>query len=156
MRKFFVLAAVLAAFAAAPAQANQPPQIVDTPVAGDSVVNQCTGETVTFVRGTFQIVFHETEDASDGFHFIVEGNAKGIEGVSDTGTHYRATGGFWAEGNKNGSTAQETFTVTEVFNLVSQGSGDNFTVESVFHFTVNSAGEVTSTFLRFADGTCRG
>lgn len=159
MRKLLLVLSLLAAavIAAAPAQGSEPSRIERFPVAGETWVNPCNGETVTLGGGVFQVVTHETTDASGGEHLIAEGNAKGVEGVGDAGNRYRATGGFWAEFNlNNGGDASQIFTITEVLNLVSRGSDDNFTVETVTHITVNSNGDVTSDFDLAADGTCRG
>ncbi|MDP8942849.1 MAG: hypothetical protein M3N16_01815 [Actinomycetota bacterium] len=155
MRKLFVVPALaLAALAAAPAHASQPPEIVRFPLAGELFVNPCNGEPVEIVRGEFQIVFHSTADGGGGFHTIAEGNAKGVEGVSPSG-RYRFGGGFWAEFN-TGPNRAETFTVTDVFNAISQGSVENFTLETAVHFTIDANGRPTSVVANFADGTCRG
>lgn len=137
-----------------PAQASQAPEILRFPVAGEVFVNPCTGETVTVVNGSFQIVLHETFDGSGGAHVIAEGNAHGVQAVSDTGTRYQLPGGFWAEFNTNGD--QQTESVVDVFNMISQGTGENFTIETVEHITVNANGDVTAEFSHFADSTCRG
>jgi hypothetical protein len=156
MRKLVVLLCLLTALAlAAPVQASAPPTIIDDPVAGDTFVNPCTGEIVTLAGGVFQIVFHETIEGSDGFHAILEGNAQGVTGVSDTGTLYRAVGGFWAEFS-TGPGRAETFTITDVFMLVSRGDGDNFAFIAAFHVTVDANGALTAFVDVEADGPCRG
>ncbi len=151
----FLLTTSLLMTTAGLAVASEPAQIIRFPVTGFALLNPCAGEVVEIVRGTFQIVLHETVDASGGIHLIAEGNAQGVEGVSASG-RYRVTGGFWAEYNKNGSNAQEVFTETVVFNVISQSSTDNFTFEGVVHFTINANGEVTTAFAKTADGVCRG
>lgn len=156
MRKFVVLLCLLTALAlAAPAQASAPPIIIDDPVAGDTLVNPCTGETVTLTRGVFQIVMHETIDGAGGFHAIIEGNAQGVTGVGDTGTTYRAVGGFWIEFS-TGPDRAETITATDVFLLVSRGGGDNFAINAAFHVTVDANGTLTAFVDVEADGPCRG
>jgi hypothetical protein len=154
MRAVFV-AAVLMIGLAMPAQANEPPVRIVDPVAGDTFVNPCTGETVTLVSGTFVIVLHGFEDSASGLHAIAEGNAHGVAGVGSTGTAYRAAGGFWAEFNvRPGSTA--VVTITDVLQLISRGSGDNLTLDAAFHVTVNANGDPTAFVDVVADDTCRG
>lgn len=156
MRHALLALTVLAALASAPAQGSERTEMFRFAVAGGSVVNPCTGETVTFTQGSFQIVAREGEDSSGGLHVITEANAQGIEGVSDTGTPYRVSGGFWAELNDNGANAQQVFTVTDVLNLTSRGSGDNLAVQTAFHLTLDADGDVTSLHFEQADGPCRG
>ena len=155
MRKLcVVLTLALPVLAAAPAQANEPAAIVRFPVTGGTFINPCTAEPVTIVKGTFQIVSHGTLDAGGGFHGIAEGNAQGVEAVSPSG-RYRVTGGFWSEFN-TGPERATVETVTNVFNLISQGSTDNLAVETAAHVTFNANGEPTAIHFSQADGTCRG
>jgi hypothetical protein len=49
--------------------------------------NPCTGELVTFTKGTLHIVTPVTEDSGGGFTVIAEFNGAG-QGVSDFGTRY--------------------------------------------------------------------
>ena len=116
------------------ALASQKPQIVRIPI-DETVLNPCNGESV-HLTGTFQIVFHVTEDASGGFHLIAEGNAQGVKGVGTSGTQYRATGGFWDELNTRSTGG--VFHSVAVFNLISQGAAPNFLEKFKFKITVNA------------------
>ncbi len=133
-----VMAAI--ALAGGAALASEPPVILRIPI-NEPIVNPCNGESV-FLTGTFQIVLHGTEDASGGSHFIAEGNAQGVGGVSASGTKYRATGGFWDEFNSNNGAT--VFNSVGVFNIISQGTAPNFISEVTFKFTVNANGEPTA------------
>ena len=136
------VALVMAAMALAggAALASQKPEILRFPI-DETVVNPCNGESV-HLTGTFQIVLHETQDASGGSHFIAEGNAKGVRGVGTSGTQYRATGGFWDEFNTNGRTVVSNS--VSVFNIISKGPAPNFVSEVTVKLTVNANGEVTA------------
>jgi hypothetical protein len=137
------------------AEAAQKSEVARFPVAGDVETNPCTGEQITFTKGSFQIVERQAEDGGGGTHLIVEGNAQGVEGVTPAGVRYRGAGGFWLEANGTSGGA-ETFTVTDVFNLVSQGSGDNSAIQTAFHVSTDADGDVTAFVMNFADGGCRG
>ena len=115
-------------------------------------MNPCNGESID-LTGTFQIVSHVTEDASGGFHAIVEGNAQGVGGVGASGARYRATGGFWDEFNTNGRT--QVFNSVAVFNLIGQGSAPNFLQKVTFKITFNANGELTTEVIRTRE-VCRG
>ena len=69
------------------ASASDGAQIQVSDVTGETVVNPCNGETVTITSGTFQIVVHETA-IPGGYHLNVEGNARGVKGVSASGANY--------------------------------------------------------------------
>ncbi len=145
MRRIVLLFTVAATMAAAAlaggaALASEPPVILRIPI-NETIANPCNGESVLFT-GTFQIVFHETTDASGGSHFIAEGNAQGIQGVSASGTKYRATGGFWDEFNSNNGAT--VFNSVGVFNIISQGTAPNFISEVTFKLTTNANGEPTA------------
>lgn len=115
--------------------------------------NPCTGEDVT-VSGYFQVVFHITEDANGGIHVAVEGNASQVSGVGTSGTKYRATGGFWEEFNVPAGGAID-YTLVDVINLISQGSGDNFAFHVTLHFTVDANGNPTAEVVNIS-AECRG
>jgi hypothetical protein len=145
MRRLTLLLTMMGAtvlLAGGVALASQKPEILRFPI-DETMVNPCNGESV-HLTGTFQIVLHETQDASGGSHFIAEGNAKGIRGVGTSGTQYRATGGFWDEFNTNGRT--EVSNSVSVFNIISKGPAPNFISEVNVKLTVNANGEVTAEF----------
>ena len=155
MRKLtVVLAALVVAFAAAPAHGSQPPEIVRVPAEGLTIDNPCTNEVLTVVRGTFQTVFHFTEDSDGGLHVIFEMNAQNVEAVGTSG-RYRITGGFWGELN-TGPDQATVDTFSSVFSVVSQTSTENLTVVFVLHVTFDANGRLTAFAQNLADGVCRG
>lgn len=119
----------------------------------DAFPHPCTGVEVSF-EGTFQVVFHVTMNDDGSTHVAVEGNASNARGVDADGTKYRATGGFWFEENSH-DPLPFNFTVTESFNILSQGDGENFVMHSATHVTVNPDGTVTSEVTQFSE-ECRG
>lgn len=152
----FALFSLLLAAPGVSAEAVSETTIIKFPVAGFGFVNTCTDpdETVTLTSGNFQIVMHTTADANGGLHFAFEGNASNVAGVGDTGTKYRASGGFWGAFNATaGGTTESTF--VDVINLTSQGSGDNFQLMITSHFTVTPDGTVTAVVDNFRV-VCRG
>lgn len=141
-----MMAAVLV-FAALPLQAAgaAAPVIDRQDVTGDTEINPCNGEEVTFTRGVFQVVEHELVDGANGIHFIAEGNAQGVAGTGDFGGIYRATGGFWVEGLIRPGTTQ-VFPDVGVFNLIGRGSTPNAIFALIVIVTINANGDLIVDF----------
>lgn len=106
--------------------------------------NACTGEDVA-LTGELSITAHTTIDGQGGIHSkftLVPHNVRGT-GLS-SGITYKAVGGARSTFNADADFAPLAITSTSMFNLVSQGSSDNFQVRYTFHLTVNANGELTA------------
>lgn len=123
------------------ASASDGAQVQVSNVTGETLVNPCNGETVTITSGTFQIVVHETA-IPGGYHLNVEGNARGVKGVSASGANYQVPGGFWD--TTNATPGAQVNTQVGVFNLVGQAGAPNFRTLGVLHLTVAANGNVTA------------
>ena len=155
MRKLVLaLAAVAVMLVAAPAEASQRPEIIRVPAEGMTFYNPCTDELLTVVRGTFQTIFHFTEDADGGQHVFADTTAQDVEAVGTSG-RYRIVGGDTQEINRT-SDGATTDTVVTVFSVVSQTSTENLTVIFISHVTFNANGRLTAFTDVLADGVCRG
>ncbi len=147
-----MLVAALLATTALSALADGRPLILRIPQSS-TLTNPCNGEVIE-LSGTFQIVIHETMDSSGGSHFIIEGNAQGVSGVSTTGTRYRVTGGFWDEFNSGPDRGAVSNSVG-VLNILSQGTAPNFLEHATLKVSFNANGEPTAEVVHeFAE--CRG
>ena len=116
--------------------------------------NPCTGELVTFTKGSLHVVNHVTEDANGGFHVIAVFNGT-AQGVSEIGTRYVGSG-VNREAFNSGPGRSQTFTFSGHFHLLSRGSADNSTFKALFHITINANGEVATEFERLSEGVCKG
>jgi len=123
------------------ASASNGAQIQVSDVIGETLVNPCNGETVTITSGTFQIVVHETA-IPGGYHLNIDGNARGVKGVSASGANYQVPGGFWT--TTNATPGAQMSTDVGVFNLVGQAGAPNFRTFGVLHVTVTANGDVTA------------
>ena len=97
-----------------------------------------TGELVLTTRTTI--------DATGGFHIAFNLVPSSVRGTGASGAAYKAMGGEREHFNVALDDAPLTDTFTSVFNLVSQGSTDNFIAKVTFHVTVNANGQVTVFF----------
>ena len=147
----FVVVILAFAAIAAGASASGGATITRQDVTGDTV--SCDNGTLTVTAGSFQIVVHETQTPSGGYHLIVEGNAQGVRAVGPGGEKYLIPGGFWIETNVTpGAT---TTTETGVLQVIGQGRAPNFAAHTVVHTTVDANGNVTASVDRFtATGNC--
>ncbi len=114
-----------------------------------TTVRSCSGELVR-VSGELLLISHFTEDSGGGFHFHFTLVPRHVRGVSPSGVSYKAVGGDRFTSNVSGS-GTETFTNTDQFLLISEGSEDNLLVRFTFHITVNANGEVTTVVDNFSE-----
>lgn len=145
LRSFFVatlaLLTLLAGAVSASAQATTEIERFVDPFVFDST-NPCNGEAVV-VTGELRITLRTTFDANGGFHSSFTLVPSGVRGVGESGALYKAVGGQRDHFNITSSgTLTDTF--TSVFNLVSQGGGDNFVDQVTIHITFNANGDVTA------------
>ena len=139
-----IVAVLASGFLAMPRRAlasSQP--VIETQPFQVTVENPCTGEEVT-VTGEILVISHETADRTGGSHsqFVIA--HRNVIGVGEAGTAYRLVGGLRSIGNFTAEGATE-FTMTAVFNLVSQGGTDNFMLVQAFHMTISPTGEIMVT-----------
>ncbi len=112
--------------------------------------NPCAGELVG-LSGELHTVTRITTDGNR-VHWVIRTNAQGLRGVSDAGRTYHATRNLEVVVNGDGLQAEST--ALQSFNLVSEGSGENFLVHLTSHVTVNANGETTVEVVQ-AHGECR-
>jgi hypothetical protein len=125
--------------------------IIRQPVAGSTAV--CNDGVLAVTAGALQIAVNDTRTPSGAYHLIVEVNAQGVKAVGPTGATYQLPGGSWME--MNVTPGATTFTETDVFNAIGQGSAPNFTVRGVVHTTVDANGKLTASVDHFtATGNC--
>ena len=107
-------------------------------------INPCTGEPVS-LSGEVHIRVQTTVDSNGGFHgtFVLVPHQVVGEGAS--GLAYKAVGGHREHITDHaGGPGASTFTLTNTFNMVSQGSADNYWTSTVIHITLNSNGVATA------------
>jgi len=112
-------------------------------------VNPCNGE-VVLLTGELKITTRTTVDAQGRTHVALTLVPSEVRGDGESGTEYRAVGGQ----REHVQVTESPFFVdsfTSVFNLVSQGSTDNFRQNIVFHVTVTADGTVRSEVERFSE-----
>ena len=117
----------------------------------EATIEACNGEDV-HLSGELLFISHITVDASGAIHSAFILVPQDVVGVgADSGVQYRAVGGdreqFY---NLDADVGPITYTNTDMYNLVSQGSSDNFQVKYTFHATVNANGELTVEFDHFS------
>ena len=137
-----LLMLALAGAAGVHAQATSHTQQSTQPFALDSV-NPCTGEPVA-LHGELSVTIHTTIDNSGGFHSTLTVLPHHVVGAGASGATYGAVGGDHGHVNENAGAAPVTFTLGSTFNLVSHGSGDNYSVFALTHFTINENGTTTA------------
>jgi hypothetical protein len=143
---------VVARAVAVDAQATTFTQRFTVPFSLDDF-NPCTGEPV-ILSGELRIKTHTTIDSNGDIHATFSLVPQHVIGEGASGSTYRAVGGH-REHINYGTGSPLTFTLTDTFNLISQGGGDNYTAFTLSHVTVNANGVVTAdTFLIRAE--CRG
>lgn len=150
-----VMALALAAFAtfSAHAEATTITDRVIEPF--DTIIEACNGELV-YLSGELLLTFHSTIDDQGKLHesfMLIPRNIRGVGSM--TGTEYRAVGGDRSIFNVDIDDAPLTYTNTDMFNLVSQGSSDNFLGKFTIHVTFNANGEWTADVDHFS-GECVG
>jgi len=117
-------------------------------------VNPCNGEPVT-LTGELIVTTRTTVDAEGRLHIAYNLVPSGVRGTGASGAAYKAVGGEREHFNVAVDDAPLTDTFTSVFNLVSQGSTDNFIAKVTFHVTVDANGQET-VFFDNSDSECHG
>jgi hypothetical protein len=148
---FLTLVLAVASAAAVCAQAVTFKEEFTEPYLIDAV-NPCTGEPVR-LSGELHVTSHMATDVNGGFHRTFGMVPQDIVGEGASGATYRAVGGLREAAHL--VTAAITFTQTQTFNLISQGPGDNFTILTTTHFTLNPDGDTTVVTL-IDRAACRG
>lgn len=98
------------------------------------------GEVVVF-EGNLHVLTALTVDNKGGFHLKTHAQPQGLSGVGlVTGDKYQATGVTQDQTNVK---AGQTYTYVNNFRMIGQGPGNNYTVHTTFHYTVNANGELT-------------
>jgi hypothetical protein len=116
-------------------------------------VNPCNEEAV-LLTGELKVTIRTTVDGRDRTHVALTLVPSGVRGEGASGTEYRAVGAQ----REHVELTESPFFVdsfTSVFNLVSQGSTDNFRQNTVFHLTITADGTVRSDVERFSE-RCQG
>ena len=110
-------------------------------------VTPCSSETVT-MTGELTITTRTTVDNQGNTHIAYTLVPSHVRGEDTSGTAYKAVGGQREHINAFENTSQFVDTFTSMFNMVSAGGTDNFTITIVFHVTVTADGTVTVLFER--------
>jgi hypothetical protein len=109
--------------------------------------NEGLGEDV-LLEGSIHEVTRSTETGSGNISFTIHLNPQGISGTGlTTGDTYQGMGAFTLRGTL---APGETFTVTDVFQVIGPGPDNNFSAHTTFHVTVNANGELTSEVNNFS------
>jgi len=114
---------------------------------------ECLEEVVS-VSGALHVVSTATEDGAGGRHVNLVFNLKDVSGVGQTtGTRYRGSG--VTRLNKNiRPPYPSTFTASNKFQLIGQGSGKDFALNATIHFAADANGNLTARVLK-VDSSCR-
>jgi hypothetical protein len=116
------------------AAANGPAMTETVSVVGDQFV--CEDATYTIVSGEAHFTLHEGESASGNENFTITISAKNIQAVSNaTGETVRIAGAFWAGFTANAKTGGFQATMTDHFQIVSEGGGTIGDVQVTSHIT---------------------
>ena len=118
-----------------------------------TVPNPCTNELVdSDVK--IHIVINGTvnpNNASETFHLNFS-----LHGVGrTTGAHYTGSEADNEQVTASVEGGRTVITVVNRFNMTTPGRANNWVVRLVSHVTINASGEVTASFEKLADGTCR-
>ncbi len=148
MKRLMILALVLAliAFAAVPAMAQAITYKTNEKIPIDMwVYIPCAaggaGEWVV-LSGNLHVLSRTTLDGNGGFHNKSHYQPQGISGEGmTTGDKYQGTG--VTQWQDNGQVGYE-YTYVNNFRIIGQGSGNNYLVHNIFHYTINANGEMTA------------
>jgi hypothetical protein len=142
----FLLFAVVLAFVGqtrfASAQATSFTRSLRSPIAIVVFVPCAAGGAgeVVSLSGTLHEVIHLTIDANGAVHATLVDQPQGVSGFGQTsGAKYQGTGVTQQVSNTN------DFTFVNNFLIIGQGTGNNFLVHQLAHFTTNPNGELTAT-----------
>lgn len=133
-RTAVVLVALNAIMALATAVlADGPAERFTLPVAGDQFV--CDDAVYTITSGEVQIVTHEGSAAQGNQNFTFTLTPRKVVAEDESGNVVSIVGVTWAGGAFNANTGGDVFTVTDKFQLLSDGGGIVGNVNATFHIT---------------------
>jgi hypothetical protein len=143
-----IVAGVLAVIGQAPAAAAGA-TVVRTELSAAATVPCAldgSGEEVV-VEGTVLTVLHQTTDASGGAHFLLRASYDSLVGTGQTsGTVYHAVATEGSSSHDFDPFVGPPYSLTDTRHVrfVGRGPGNDFSVTTVTHFTVNAEGETTA------------
>ncbi len=140
----------LVAVAAAPAGATR---VVATEPVEEVLANPCTGETIV-LAGELRVTLSQLTDGAGGYHEVFTIVPHQVTAVGTSGTRYRVPGGH-ADSFSTGDGRATSFTLTVMFNVVSEGAAANFMGFATVHVTVAATGDVAAELERIRIA-CRG
>lgn len=114
----------------------------------------CTGESVE-LSGELQITERVVTDSEGGVHTTFHLVPLKIRGIGPNGERLMIVGGAREHIIEAAGGLPFTDTFTSMFNIVSQGGGDNFMEQITVHITVNENGDVTAE-VEHVQEECRG
>jgi hypothetical protein len=156
MKRTFVRLLVLLAVSALVSQGAGPraaaaPQAAtftdNSTVPIDFIATSCTGEQV-IISGESHVLIHATGTPSGHGTFKTHIQFQ-LSGESASGTRYVVNETVNGTETRDADFLPSTFTSVGHLNVISQGGGDNLSVRTVIHTTVNANGEITSTTFEF-------
>ena len=125
----------------------------DTSTFSDGRLNPCNGEFVAF-DGKISFVSHFTNTPNGGT--IINFNLKSTgHGQGDLGNTYNIDGNYHFKFISQPGAAQLESTVDSI-RAISQGSADNFLLETILRFTFNANGEPTHVDVDSGSAKCMG
>lgn len=125
----------------------------DTFTFSDGRLNPCNGEFVSF-DGTISFVSHFTNTPNGGT--IINFNLQSTgHGQGDLGNTYNIDGNNHFKFISQPGAAELESTVDSI-RVISQGSADNFILETIFKVTFNANGEPTHVDVEVGPGKCLG
>lgn len=129
-----VLVAFIAVMALATTTvANAPAERFTEDVTGDQFV--CDDAVYTITSGEIRIVVHEGSAAQGNQNFTLTLTPQKVVAEDELGNPVSIVGAFWVGGAFNANTGGEVFTLTDKFQIVSQGGGTVGSVNVTFHVT---------------------
>lgn len=125
----------------------------DTSTFSDGRLNPCNGEFVAF-DGKISFVSHFTNTPNGGT--IINFNLQSTgHGQGDLGNTYNIDGNYHFKFISQPGAAQLESTVDSI-RAISQGSADNFLLETILRFTFNANGEPTHVDVDSGSAKCMG
>ena len=133
------------------AQASVTTDNLSVPI--DFIRTACNGE-VVIISGESHLVVHSV--GTPGGHVIITTHIQfHLSGTGASGTRYIANETVNGTETRDADSAPHTLTSVGQLHLIAQGSGDNLSVRTTIHMTVNANGEVTATSFEFTTD-CQG
>ena len=116
--------------------------------------NDCTGELMDY-SGLVNFDIHGAVNGNK-VSYNAHLNYQGITAVGETsGTVYHGSGQQNVSQTSDNIKGAKTYTAITNIKFVAAGKKNNFIIRMVYHYTINSKGEVTSTTDRADFGSCQ-